>query len=519
MFKKVLRLKLKVVGIAILALILIQLVTAYVFGYIAQTRMELQFKDFVNTPLVKVNHHEYHRGLFSSDSSTELSINSKVIGTALNLLPKNSTESVARLANTYSIKYTIHIEHGIFAGIVNGYFVPTIAYARTNVIYPENVKKLLNKFFENQPPLVIDNLIYLDKSGRYEIYSPKFSYDEAVSGVKVVWGGMDLVVKYDSDFVNFKKKLTVPLFELTAPTKGSALLKNLVFQSDSSISANKIKVGDTSLNVEQVKVEWKDQIELGIKIGDLLHTLTGISSTEFLNGIDAINPNNFTFDKVSYVSASHDKDNFFGADARISLNKVTTNGKEYGPLDLELSFDHVSSPDFALVMDKLEEISTQSDLDDDNNEKMREELIKTLKQHFGPILVKQPIIQLKRFSLKTPEGLVLISGNATTDGFVLDDMNDQKKFMQKLALDINVSVPKSILSYIFVLQMRYLLSAGNAEMDQQSSQALTKVVNILLDNQINIWLKKGYIVNTDGVLSTHMVIKSGKLYFNDKLSE
>lgn len=342
-----------------------------------------------------------------------------------------------------------------------------------------------------------------------------------MSGVKVVWGGMDLVVKYNSDFTSFKRKLSIPLFELTAPTKGSAHLSNLVFQSDSSMSPNKIRTGSTNLTVDEIKVKWDDKIDLGFKLGDMLHTLTGISSTEFLNGIDAIDPNSFAFSNVSYVANSHDLNNLFGADADVHFDSLITHGRTYGPLDLSLSVDHISSPEFSKLMDKIEDVTTSpaSTSKNDNQAKMREELIKTLKQYFGPILVNKPIIRLNKFNLKTPDGLVQISGNATTESFVLSDMNDQKKFMQKLAVDINLSVPKPVLSYLFVLQMRYLLSAGNAQMDQQSSDALTKVVNILLDNQVNIWMKKGYITNESGVLATHLSIKSGKLFLNNKASE
>ena len=98
-------------------------------------------------------------------------------------------------------------------------------------------------------------------------------------------------------------------------------------------------------------------------------------------------------------------------------------------------------------------------------------------------------------------------------------MNDESKFMEHLVMDAKISIPRPIISYLFVLQMQYLLSAGNAQIDQQSSDALTKVVNILLDNQISIWGKKGFIIEKDGLLSTHIVMKDGKVLLNDKQSE
>ena len=299
MFKRIYSFKFKFILLVLLVLVLLQLFTAYIFGYITQTQMDYQFSHLSESPLIKVKQREYHRGIFSSDSTTEISLNSQMLATIFNILPKNETESIAALANQeYSIKYTTHIEHGIFAGLLNGYFMPTLAYAKTTIIYPDSVKNILSKFFNNKPPLAVDNLIYLDKSGRYEVYSPKFDYSEAVSGVKVTWGGMDLRIKYNDKFDKFNTKVSVPLFELIAPTKGSATIKNLVYRSDSATSANRIKVGDTHLTLDLAKVEWKDKVALNFKLGDMLHTLTGISSTEFLNGIGALDPNNFMFTHV-----------------------------------------------------------------------------------------------------------------------------------------------------------------------------------------------------------------------------
>jgi uncharacterized protein YdgA (DUF945 family) len=514
MLKRVLQLKLKLVGIIVLTLILIQLLTAYVFGFIAQSQMDMQFKQLTDSPFVKVIRRDYHRGLFSSDVTTELAINSNTISSLLKILPNG--ESQAAITQTYSLKYSTHIEHGLFSGVLNGYFAPTIAYAKTNLIYPDNLKNMLGKFFNKQQPLIIENIIYLDKSGKFNLTSPEFTYDEALSGVKVIWDGLSLSIRYNRDFDQFHNQLFIPRFELSAPTKGVIELHNLTYNSDTKDSINKIKVGQTNLALGSMKVEWKDKIALHFKLGDVLHMLTGISSTEFLNGIDAIDPSGFAFTNVSYASTSSDENNFFSASAEAKFQSLLSNGKTYGPMDLNLSINHILSVEFSQLIDKLEEIST-TPAAADAEDKRKQELINTLKQYLGPILVAQPVIKLAKFELTTPNGLIKVSGSATTNDFKLTDLNDQQAFMKKLLLDFNFSVPKPVLAYLFVLQMKYLLSAGNAEMDQQSSDALAKVVNILLDNQVNTWTKKGYLANKNGLLESHILIRDGELSLNGML--
>jgi hypothetical protein len=93
-------------------------------------------------------------------------------------------------------------------------------------------------------------------------------------------------------------------------------------------------------------------------------------------------------------------------------------------------------------------------------------------------------------------------------------MNDKTKFMSKLSLKVDFSIPKPVMSYLFLLQMKYFLTAGNAQMDQQSSDALAKVVNILLDNQLQVWQKKGFIQESAGNLSSVISMESGVMSLN-----
>ena len=69
-------------------------------------------------------------------------------------------------------------------------------------------------------------------------------------------------------------------------------------------------------------------------------------------------------------------------------------------------------------------------------------------------------------------------------------MNDQSKFMQNYpSLKMDFSLPNQFW-HIFVLQMKYFLTSGNAKWISKAQDVLVKVVNILLDNQLSVWFKK-----------------------------
>lgn len=515
MLKKALQFKLKLLVAIIFILLLLQLITAYVFGFIIKKQQDLQFAKFTSSPLIKVVHHEYHRGLFSSDDSAEIMVNNLYVSNLTKLLFKNESESPI-LKNTYEIKYTTHIEHGLFAGILNGYFVPTLAYSKTNLIYPDDIKRTLADFFKNSIPLQIENIMYLNKSGYYKISSPSFLYSEAVSGVKITWGGLKFLMQYNDSFDRFSSELSIPSFELNAPTKGTIILQDVHLSTNSHKSENVISVGKTSLGVSLFKVEWKDKISLNFSPGDMLHMFTGINATEFLNKMDVINPNQFTFSNVTYSSKSSDENGFFNADAKAGFTSLATNNKNYGPMVFDLSLKHIQSKSFSQMIDKLKVLSNN---EKSNSDEVKTQMLETIKSSFVPILVNAPVIQLNQFNLNTPDGKINLQGLVTTKNFQAEDIEDPAKFKQKMVVDLNMSVPKSVLSYIFILQMKYLLTSGNASMDDQSAKALTKVVNILLDNQVNGWTHQGYLTYEQGILSTHLVMKDGVLTLNGKVSK
>jgi hypothetical protein len=63
--------------------------------------------------------------------------------------------------------------------------------------------------------------------------------------------------------------------------------------------------------------------------------------------------------------------------------------------------------------------------------------------------------------------------------------------------------------------MKYFLSAGNAELDEESSKSLSELVNILLDNQLRVWLTKGYMTEESGLVKTKFKLDDGVIYLNE----
>lgn len=513
MFKNLFKIKLKLIALIVLIIVLLQLITAYFFGFVTKGQLEKQYNTITKSPFVKVVKHTYNRGFFTSTSETELIIDGSNLNRFIGLLYNNSehTNESEVVNSKIQFKYILTANHGFFSGIMHGYLLPTVAYCKIKLLYSPSLSKLLNKFFNNRTPVVIDDVIYLNKSGKFVISSPSFNYEEAVSGVKVNWNGLNATTNYNSKFNEFNTRINIPLFQLSAPSKGHLELKNFSYDNYAKTSKNQIKVGNTKLFLDNFSIKWLDSINVDFKLGDVINIFTGISSVDFLNNIDTINPSGFSLNKISYTSVSNDDDNYFSASSAAHFESLISESKIYGPMDMEMAIDHVLSPQFSIFMDKINYATIGSN---SSKEELRYTLESIAKSNLGLIFASKPKITLKNFNLKLPSGIMHMSGYATTNNFEPNDIKAQDKFLKKLELEFNFSVPKEVLSYLFLLQMKYLLSAGKASIDEQSTIAMRKVVDILLDNQLRSLAKKGYIKKNNSNIESKLFFKDGKLFIN-----
>jgi len=512
MLKKVLKINLKVLGAIILGLILVQIVSAYFFGIIAEKQFETQFVKMTDSKFIKVVNKNYSRSWFTSEMDVTLAVNNQAIKNFVTMLPLKTQESSFQFAESgYQLSYKTHITNGLFAGWMHGNILPTIAYSTTDLAFPESINSVLKTFFKDEQPLQISNILYLNNSGKYKIFSPSFDYQEALSGVKVNWGGLKWDVAYDNKFNKFENSFSVPNLDFSAPTKGDISFKNLYYTANSSRSIHDIKVGNTMLDLEKFSINLTESSTSDLKLGEVIRVFTGINSADFLNGLDVINPTRFTLSEVYYKSVSSDENNFFAANVQAGFESLVSNKLSYGPMVFDFSLDHILADKFSAVVDTLNDEASLTDAERDAH---KAETIQLLKNNLTPIFIESPVVELNKLTVKTPTGLITLSGKATMHGFESADMNDKTKFMSRLSLKVNFSIPKPVMSYLFLLQMKYFLTAGNAQMDQQSSDALAKVVNILLDNQLQVWQKKGFIQESAGNLSSVISMESGVMSLN-----
>ncbi len=514
MIKKIIKIKLLIAFGVIFGIILLQLITAYVFGVETKELVERQFNKITNSAYIKVTNYKYNRGFFSSDMEATIALSNQSINNIFTLLPKSDTSNI--LDNKYSITYKAHITQGIFAGVLRGEFTPTLATSKINILYPASISELFKKFFNTQDALQIKNTLYLNGSGKMSILSPSFNYKETLSEVSIKWDGLSLVTKYDKAFNSLDNIFSMPGFYFNAPGYGNVKIYGLLYKSHYTYSKNNIKVGDTVLNLNDIIValsnDNKKSHSSKFMIGTMLNTFTGINAAQFIDEMDTIDPSNFTLKNISYASQSSDINNFFDANGIVKFESLATKNKTYGPLDLSTSINHISAPEFSKMFNEFDVLYGGNIIP---NDKKKEQLIIILKKYFATILTNNPEFKINNLNLKTPSGLIALRGVIKTDNFTKSDINNNETFFKKIFANFSFNIPKDTLRYLLTLQMKYLLSAGNTDIDEKSDEALGKLINILLDNQINTWQKQKQIKEENGILTGTLIYKNGVLNMSE----
>ena len=503
MLKKFLKYKLLVLFIILLLLGITQLITAYLFSKDTEKILNNQLEKLTNSSLIEVVDYKYHRGLFVSSSDVELKINTKLLQ-LLNKISMNHQDN----ESYFKLKYHNTIKSGILTGILIGHFVPTLSIVETNIELESNLNKTLNKFFDNKQPISVTNIIKLNHSGEFIITSPAFNYEEELSKVNLSWGGLLFNIKYDRNFNDFIKKLSIPYIKFNIPNKFNLNLESLNYISNMLLSSNNISVGNNKLNLDNLYLHTESGILSDINLSNILTSLTGIRVNDFIEDFNLSNSYNLNISQLDYKTNSTDVNNYFSSHALIKIESILFNGYLFGPLNIDFEISHINAKGFSNLINLFNNTN-------DHNQN-HEQFIELLKNKFVPILIESPIIKLNNFNLVTNKGNVDIKGMITTKNFESIDITSQNLFFKKIYFQTSFSIPKEIFNYLLIMQIKYFLNFSNTEVDDQSYQALSEVINILLDNQIKKWEKNKYIKENNGIISSSIILDENSLTVSDK---
>jgi uncharacterized protein YdgA (DUF945 family) len=422
--------KLKIIGIIFSILVIIQLATSYGFGFLLQAESRDELKSLEKIQGLKINNVTYKHNTFSTDIDLDINIDLQRLNSLYGLA---LAESMAPL----DTKVHMHIQHGLFTGMLHGYLMPTLAFGQITIMYPQNYTLMLNKIFNKDTPLKITRLIYLNRTIKDYMTFAAGSYLVADSKSKISWSEMYLSGKSNEKREDLKFKINIPALDMQNPNMFIAI-KDFKGNITQNYGKRKfIPSGNSLYKVDTIHVR-----------------IAGVQ--------DKTSELDLTLNDTSYKDTTTDKNDFIDMKESIKIKKLiikTSEGVDkYKSIKVDFAFSHLAAKPLDLLIESFNQLSS-NDMgyvaDKTKNEADR--IFAPLKQNFAQLLINKPEFNLTNASVKIPDvevdknnklpgGEIKITSNLKLNQFDIRDLDNIESLMKKILFEANIIVPQAMLS-------------------------------------------------------------------------
>ncbi|WP_283150539.1 YdgA family protein [Silvimonas soli] len=444
--------------------------SSWMAGRSVQDTLEKQNQWLSSLPYFIVKNREYHRGWFSSTEKTTLQINPQLYRFFL--------EKEGEPLPTFEVTYTQNIQHGPLPLLSHFNPHPYKAVVTTDFQFSPETQKTLSRFFGTQKPISIENRISFNDDGLMTIKVPSFDYEEAISGVKAKWQGLNATLDYGGDFNRVKLIATAPGLSGEAKGKGQFMATDMTFESDHVRGKTGLMIGTSSA-----------------KIADFTLDMPGD------------NPFKLGLHNLSYDGKLAENGELIDGSAHFMLEKLVLNDQPYGPAELLAEANHLHGPTLAKLGDEFNRLQKQQL----TREQLSSELMKLAKAEGMPLLTHDPRLAIRKLDIKLPDSSIHFSGEVGLQGFKPEDLDQPAVFMRKLVAKADFNVPRKVISTVVTWQARNMF--GNA--DNGVSQAdLDYLAGQFVEGQLDR-MSEQKLIRVDGdTISATASLEGGKFILN-----
>lgn len=446
---------------------------AYYAGKSVETTLEKQHKWLAEQPYFLIKDRTYQRGWFSSTEKATLAINPEIYRFLL--------EKEGEALPVFEVTYTNRVLHGPLPLIGQFNPLPAKAVVQTELQFAPETQKLLSRFFGEQKPIEVENRIGFDDDGMIEVKIPGFDYEEAISGIKAKWQGLDATIDYGSDFDRVKVMAMAPGLEGFAKDKGQFSLKDMEFSLDHTRGKNGLMLGDTRAKLASFTLDMPGESPLKIALENLAYAGKLAEANDFING-----------------------------EVALKLSKLVLNDKPYGPAELQAEASHLHGPTLA----KLNSEFTLLQKRPLNREQFAEEIVNLAKTHGMPLLTHDPRFGIRKLEMQMPEGTLKFSAGIGLKGFKETDLDNPVELVNKLSAKADFTVPRKIVETVVMWQARSMFggpqsNVSNADLDYLAGQFVEGQINRLADQKL---------IKVEGdLLTAAATLEAGEFTLNDIL--
>lgn len=495
--------KIATIGVVIIVLAGVFGVAPYYLGGQAQKSLDVQHRALADTFYFDVVSRDYQRGWLSSTETTVLRFHPTVLAK----LDKQLPENIKSLFNK-PVTMVNHVKHGLFADGIK----PVRAVVKTEFQYDSEVQKTLARFFGEQVPLSVHNVIQLDGSGNMTIQMSAFDYEE-LSGIKINWGGMKSDVNYEKDFVSYATHIVMPSLKLQLADQGSLNAEGVDVTMQSRDGKNGITLGSSQTKIARFDMAWSKDIAYDIRLNDLVNMVTDLQIGAFINPTGSVAPNKIALHNLSYQTQTDETaDDFINSEGIFAFEKLQYGDETYGPLNINIAAEHIDSKALAALKNRWAQIATTQQ---DNNEEVEQLALDAVRKEGLGIFTNNPVFKIKAFDFVMPSGHIKVNGDLSFKGLEAADLEDFGAIVKKTHADIHFNISQSALEAFAVTQARSLFTVEDPN-SAQEQQEISDTIKMLTNDTINTMTADGYLKKDNGAVQTRLVLENNRISLNGK---
>ncbi|UOO81197.1 YdgA family protein [Uruburuella testudinis] len=479
----------------------------YYLGIKAEQSLAEQQQLLAQSNLLTIESHRYERGWFSATETTVIRLKPTLLHNIRPYLPEN-----LKTVLNEPITLVSRVRHGPFAGSLT----PVRAQIDTEFQYRPEAAKVLARFFGDQAPVSMRNTVYLSGNGTIDLAVPAFDYEE-LSGIALDWKGLSGHTDYSSGFNNYTHEYTAPALHIKLADQGDAAFENLHIRTETTDGKNRLALGNSSFKLDKFSMQWKQGVDYNVKLNELVNLVTNLQIGAFINPTGTIAPANIVVDKLQFDTHTGEEGKWINSEGRFQFENLTYGDEQYGPLDINIAAEHLDAQGLLAIKNKLAELTSK----EMSEEQIRRELLQTAKTDAAGLFTQNPVLKVKTFSFKMPEGTVDVKGQLSFNNLNAADMNDFAAMIRKTQAQFDMNIPQKLLEKLAINQAGSLFSVNAEDLAEgrASLDDINETLRLMVDSTIQSMQREGYLTLNNGIVSTRIDLAGNSLQLNNKVFE
>ncbi|ULJ60928.1 YdgA family protein [Wielerella bovis] len=486
----------------------------YYLGSKARQSLQQQHDILADTFFIEIDKTKsnYQQGWFSSTETIVFRFSPNVLANLSKQIPNN-----VRVVLEKPITLVNHVKHHPFAAGIT----PVRAVVDTEFQYDPEVKKTLARFFGEQTPLTVRNIIKFNGDGDMSVKVAPFDYEE-LSGIKLNWNGLDGTVSYQNGYAQYTTHFVMPAFKAQLADKGSLNFEQLDLSSTTESSQDgKTALGSSNTTLGKFEATWQAGIDYHIHLNELINMVTDLQIGAFINPNGTVPPSSIRVENLSYATQTQEPEaGFINTQGKFAFAKLHYGDKQYGPLNIDVVAEHLHTDSLNALKTKWQALANEPVVASDASspavvEEQNQKWLAAVRNEGAGVFTNNPVFKVQAFDFTTPQGHIKAKGSLKFTDLTQADLNDSKLLIAKMNADLELDVSQSLIEDFSITQTSHFFTTEDPN-NAQEQQEIRDTIKLLINQSIDSMAQEGYLSKDNGAVKTHLLVANNQITLNNK---